>query len=100
MLYSLTLTLFFWAMSRQSWVLLRHMQEVRKCELDGITEHIRVLDIVCELVMWTNACVEWVHECSAASHLCLHDRLDLCSECLGAEHLLEHHLEHDALMAQ
>ena len=45
------------------------VQGVRECELDGIAEHIRVLDLVCELVLWMSTRVERVHERGMASHL-------------------------------
>jgi len=75
-------------------------REVRECELDSIVEYVRVLDLVRELVLWTSARVERVHERGAASHLRLHDRLDLRNERLGGERFLVRHLKRDALMVQ
>ena len=43
---------------------------------------------------------EQVYEHSAASHLCLHDCLNLSDEDLGAGRLLVRHLECNALMVQ
>ena len=44
-------------------------QGVRECELDGIAEHIRILNLVHELVLWTSVRVERVHERGMSSHL-------------------------------
>ena len=68
-------------------------REVRKCELDGTAEHVRILILVCDVVLWTRECGERVYECGVASHLHLHDRLDLGDEDLGAGRLLVCHLE-------
>ena len=62
--------------------------------------HARILILVCRLVPWVRARGEQVYECGAASHLHLHDCLDLHNEGLGAGHLLIHHLKRNALMVQ
>ena len=49
----------------------------------GIVEQIHTPDLIRELVLCASACVERVHEHGAASHLRLHDRLDLHNERLG-----------------
>ena len=62
--------------------------------------HVHVLVLVCRLVPWARARGEQVYECGAASHLHLHDCLDLHNEGLGAGHLLVRHLKRNALMVQ
>jgi len=74
--------------------------EVRKYELDGVAEHVRVLNLELELVLRACARIERVHKRGAARHLRLHYRLDLRDERLGRERLLVRHLKRNALMVQ
>ena len=63
------------------------VQEVRERKLDGIAEHIHILDLVCKLMLWTSACVEWVHEHGTVSYL-------RCDALMVQQACIVHHVYH------